>query len=129
MTYTGQTTTMTRFEPWTFRDRNWFGAKIAGYHIDAIDGEIGKVDRATFDVGSSYLIVDTGPWIFGEKVMLPAGVVSGIDHTNGRVFVERTKDQIKNAPKFDDTMLDDVGYRDSLGRYYGEEGKGWYQTR
>ena len=128
MTYSGQTTTLTRWQPWTYRDNSFVGKNIAGYNIDALDGEIGKVDNATFDVGSSHLVVDTGPWIFGRKVMLPAGVVSGIDHQNKRVFVDRTKDQIKNAPEFDESMLDDLKYRDSLSRYYGEEGAGWYRN-
>jgi hypothetical protein len=58
--------------------------------------------------------------------MLPAGVISGVDHQNNRVFVERTKDQIKNSPEFDDSMIEDLRYRETLGTYYGEEGPGWY---
>jgi len=27
--------------------------------------------RASTIVGESYLVVDTGPWIFGKKVLLP----------------------------------------------------------
>jgi len=34
--------------------------------------------------------VDTGPWIFGKKVMLPAGVISRVDHDDEQVFVNRT---------------------------------------
>jgi hypothetical protein len=80
-------------------------------------------------VAGSYLVVDTGPWIFGRKVMLPAGVVSGVDQQNKRVFVERTKEHIKNAPEFDNTKLTDMTYRDTLGTYYGEDGPGWYSPR
>ena len=128
MTYTGQTTTMTRWQPWSYRDGSWQNAQIEGYHIEALDGEIGKVDDATTDVGNSYLVVDTGPWIFGKKVMLPAGVVSNIDHQNKRVFVERTKDQIRGAPEFDDMKVEDQTYRTTLSDYYGEEGAGWYRS-
>ena len=52
---------------------------VSGYDVEATDGSIGKVDEATYDTGRSYLVVDTGPWIFGKKVMLPAGVVRDID--------------------------------------------------
>ena len=69
--------------------------------------------------GRSYLVVDTGPWIFGKKVMLPAGVIRSIDTTDERVFVNRTKDEIKNSPEFDDSMQDDESYRSRLGSYYG----------
>ena len=128
MTYTGTGTT-TRWQPWSFRDPSWQGTDLAGYKVEAVDGEIGKVDSATNDVSQSYLIVNTGPWIFGRKVMLPAGVVKDVDHTEKRVFVERTKDLIQNAPEFTDAMTNDTNYRQSLGTYYGEGGAGWYSER
>jgi len=123
------TSTATRWQPWSYRDPSFAGTDMTGYKVDAIDGEIGKVDSATNDVGQSYLIVNTGPWIFGKKVMLPAGVVQSVDHQDKRVYVERTKDSIQNAPEFSDTMLDDNNYRQSLGTYYGEGGAGWYSER
>ena len=98
---------------------------VRGYDVEATDGSIGKVDEATYDVGSSYLVVDTGPWIFGRKVMLPAGVIRSIDETDERVFVNRTKDQIKDSPEYDDSMLDDESYRSRLGSYYGQGGQGY----
>ena len=70
-------------------------------------------------------MVDTGPWIFGKKVMLPAGVLKGVDHGNEKVFVNRTKDEIKNAPEFDDSMRRDEKYRTDLGSYYGRGGRGY----
>ena len=72
-----------------------------------------------------YIVVDTGPWIFGKKVMLPAGVVRRVDHDDEKVFVNRTKDQIKNAPEFDDSMIKDEDYRGRLGTYYGPGGEGY----
>jgi hypothetical protein len=41
------------------------------------------------------LVVDIGPWIFGKKVMLPAGVVSAIDVDDAAIKVDRTKDEIR----------------------------------
>jgi stress response protein YsnF len=41
------------------------------------------------------------------------------------VFVSRTKDQIKNAPEFDDKRYRDQDYRDELGGYYGPGGMGY----
>jgi hypothetical protein len=94
---------------------------VVGYGVEATDGSIGKVDDATYDVGSSYLVVDTGPWIFGKKVMLPAGVIQSVDGEDEKIFVDRTKEQIKNAPEFDDSLLSDEGYRSRLGSYYGDD--------
>lgn len=94
---------------------------VVGYGVEATDGSIGKVDDATYEVGSSYLVVDTGPWIFGKKVMLPAGVIQSVDDEDEKIFVDRSKEQIKNAPEFDDSLLSDEGYRTRLGSYYGDD--------
>ena len=97
---------------------------LTGFKVEALDGGIGKVDEATDDAGSSYIVVDTGPWIFGKKVMLPAGVVRDVDLDTETVFVNRTKDQIKNAPEFDEDRYRDNAYRSGLGDYYGPGGPG-----
>ena len=94
------------------------GVDIVGFEIEATDGGIGKVDEATYDVGASYVVVDTGPWIFGKKVMLPAGVIQRVDLDTETIFVDRTKDEIKNSPEFDENMYRDESYRTQLGSYY-----------
>ena len=71
------------------------------------------------------MIVDTGPWIFGKKVMLPPGVVSEIDIESEKVYVNRTKDEIKNAPEFDDALMHDESYHSRVGSYYGAGGAGY----
>ena len=117
---------------WTYRDPTSLGsnvvdthADLTGFKVEAVDGSIGKVDEATYEVGRSYVVVDTGPWIFGKKVMIPAGVVRGIDETEELVFVNRTKDQIKNAPEFEEAFTQEDSYRSDLGTYYGPGGSGY----
>jgi len=116
---------MSMMEIWTYREQSWGTMNLAGYGVEAVDGGIGKIDEASDEVGASYIVVDTGPWIFGKKVMLPAGVVMKVDHDDEKVFVNRTKDQIKNAPEFDDSMIKDEDYRGRLGTYYGPGGEGY----
>jgi hypothetical protein len=102
------------------------GTDIKGFGVEAIDGSIGHIEHSAADAaGGSSLVVDTGPWIFGKKVMLPAGVIDRIDMDDEKVFVNRTKDEIKNAPEYDDTMLESEDYRTEIGGYYGEGGRGW----
>jgi hypothetical protein len=111
---------VTTADLWTFQDQSLNAANLVGYSVEAIDGGIGKIDEATGEVGRSLLIVDTGPWIFGKKVMLPAGVVERVDHDTETLFVSRTKDEIKNAPEFEpDVHREDDKYRERLGGYYG----------
>jgi PRC-barrel domain protein len=109
-----------RTDIWTYsEDYTSKPMNIQGFEVNATDGDIGKVDEATYDVGSSYIVVDTGPWIFGRKVLLPAGVIQDIDLDNKKVLVRLTKDQIKNSPELDETMdhTSDV-YREKVGSYY-----------
>ena len=60
---------------WTYEIDVTEPMDVTGFHVEAADGRIGKVDEATYDVGSAYVVVDTGPWIFGRKVVIPAGTV------------------------------------------------------
>ena len=119
-------TTHTTIDLWTY-DQTVLGvekANLIGYGVEALDGSIGKVDEATYDAGSAYIVVDTGPWIFGKKVMLPAGTIQRVDHEDEKIVVSRTKDQIKNAPEFEDGIAYDSSYRGRLGSYYEEHGGG-----
>ena len=117
---------------WRFRDSTSLGSNVvdtkidlSGFKVEALDGSIGSIDESTYGTSRSYVVVDTGPWIFGRKVILPAGVIRGIDEDEQRVYVNRTKDEIKNAPEFDDAMLNDDTYHSSVGSYYGPGGQGY----
>ncbi|MFE7751620.1 PRC-barrel domain-containing protein [Streptomyces sp. NPDC057428] len=95
------------------------GADLTGYSVEATDGSIGKVDKHSDEVGSAYLVVDTGVWIFGKDVLLPAGTVKAIDTEHRTVFVDLTKDQIKDSPEFDKHKhAGDPGYHAQIGGYY-----------
>jgi hypothetical protein len=105
-------------ELWAYREPTWSGAALTGFKVEAGDGSIGKIEEAGHEVGAGYLVVDTGPWIFGKKVMLPAGAIRDVDFDAETVFVDRTKDEIKNAPEFDENRYRSDAYRTELGGYY-----------
>ena len=111
---------------WEYSDETWSNVDLVGFSVEALDGSIGKIDKASHDVGGGYIVVDTGPWIFGKKVLLPAGVIDAIDLDEPTVYVQRTKDEIKNAPECDPDKMSDTGYREQFGTYYGSGGKGHY---
>ena len=116
--------TYTTEQPWTYGDVDTLGVDmtrgvdLVGFEIEATDGGIGKIDEATYDIGASYVVVDTGPWVFGKKVMFPAAVIQRVDLDSETIFVDRTKDEIKDAPEFDEDMYRDESYRSQLGSYY-----------
>ena len=115
---------MTTVDMWSYTIDTPPNIDLAGFKVEAMDGDnLGKVDEATNDVGNSFIVVDTGPWIFGKKVMLPAGVIRDIDPDTETIFVNRSKDEIKSAPEFDEETHREQSYRDELGGYYGRGGK------
>jgi hypothetical protein len=115
---------MSTTDLWAYRNAALTGRDLTGFKVEAVDGDIGKIDEATSEVGGSYVVVDTGSWIFGKKVLLPAGLLGDIDLDAETVFVNRTKDEIKNAPEFDEDRYRDEGYRSEVGGYYGQGGAG-----
>ena len=115
---------MATIEIWTFAVATPPNIDLSGFTAEARDGKIGKVDEATHEAGGSFIVVDTGPWIFGKKVMLPAGTIRDIDPDTETIFVDLTKDEIKNAPEFDENRYRDESYRSELGDYYGRGREG-----
>ena len=114
---------MSTTDLWSYRETTIGTTDLTGYKVEALDGSIGSVDEASNEVGASYLVVDTGPWIFGKKVMLPAGVIDRVDQDEEKIYVNRTKDEIKDAPEFDESRYRDEPYREELGGYYGRGGR------
>lgn len=114
------------FNAWNYRpDAGWTPEfDLVGYHVEATDGSIGKIDEAGQATDDSYLVVDTGPWIFGKKVMIPAGTVTHLDHTDRKVYVDRTKEQVKSSPEFDSDQYTEPVYRDKIGGYYDDTYRG-----
>ncbi|MFD3473023.1 PRC-barrel domain containing protein [Streptomyces sp. NPDC058682] len=105
---------------WAYRiGIDYLAGDLTGYGVEALDGIIGKVDKHSDEVTAAFLVVDTGMWILNDEVLLPAGLVTRIDHTAEKVYVDRTKEQIKAAPEFhQDENLGNADHRDALGRHY-----------
>jgi uncharacterized protein YrrD len=72
--------------------------------IQAIDGEIGNLDDFYFDDqswGIRYMVIDTGNWIEGQKVLISPVVIQNPDISNKYIMVNLNKDQIRNSPDID----------------------------
>ncbi|MGP3683558.1 PRC-barrel domain containing protein [Streptomyces sp. IBSNAI002] len=113
---------MTNEDIWGYRDDCGYatGTDLTGFKVEASDGNVGKVDEHSDEAGTGYLVVDTGVWIFGKHVLLPASTIQRIDHANEIVHVSRTKDQIKHAPEFErEKQPRDPTYLEQFAKYYG----------
>lgn len=108
--------------------RNTFNEQSIS-HLDdysvyaADDDKVGSVEDGLFDTESGqfrYLVVDTGAWIFGKKVLLPVGLTR-FDNSQKRVYVNRlTKEQVENLPKYDGDAVVDYDYEESVRGIYRE---------
>jgi hypothetical protein len=81
---------------WTYEIDVTEPMDVTGFHVEATDGPIGEVDEATYEVGGSYLVVDADVWIFGRKVVIPAGAVTQLDIPNELIALNLTKEQIRD---------------------------------
>lgn len=114
---------MSEEEIWGHQESTGYrrGIDLVGYKVEATDGTIGKIDKHSEDVGASHLVVDTGVWIFGKHVLLPAGTITRIDAAEQKVYVNRSKDQIKDAPEFDEAKYGgEPSYLEQFARYYNQ---------
>ncbi len=95
---------------------------IKGYAIAANDGQLGTVSDFLFDDVSwlvRWLVVDTGNWLLGRKVLLPPSVLGQLD-PNGRKFaVGLTMQQVKDSPAIDTERPASRQIETNIYDYYG----------
>ncbi|MER5939495.1 MULTISPECIES: PRC-barrel domain containing protein [unclassified Streptomyces] len=106
---------------WSYRPASGHqeGRTLTGYTVEAADGTIGHVDRQADDTPLQHLIVDTGAWVFGRSLLIPAGLVTGIDTEARVVTVRCTRAEAKEAPRFGtDRETRDPEYLSAVGAYY-----------
>ena len=75
--------------------------ELHGATIHAIDGEIGRVDEILFDDANwtvRYLIVNTGSWLFGRKVLISPLSFGHLDWDSNTLHLNLTRKQIENSP-------------------------------
>jgi hypothetical protein len=102
---------------WTYPD-SVGRLDFTGYDVEALDGDVGTVAEMSLEAGAAYLVIDTGRWIFGKKVLIPAGLVERVDRDDETVYLTRTRDEIASAPEFDADHYAEPSYREKVGAYY-----------
>ena len=74
---------------------------LKGYAIEATDGVLGTVSDFLFDDGSwkiRWLVVDTGGWLPGRKVLLHPSALDEVNHLTETVAVRLTRTQVQHSP-------------------------------
>lgn len=90
--------------------------------IDASDGHIGSVHDLYFDDQAwtiRYVVVDTGRWLPGRKVLVVPQVILLPWHGETAIPVKLTKDQVRSSPDFDTTQPISRQAEQLLHSHYG----------
>ena len=96
-------------------------SQLVGKTIGALDGEIGSVHDLYFDDQTwsvRYLVVDTGKWLPGRKVLMAPEAIVKPWHHQAAIAVELTTEQIRSSPDIDTAMPVSRMAEASLHRHY-----------
>jgi hypothetical protein len=82
----------------------WEASAMNGYTIEASDGRLGTVSDFLFGDASwivRRLVVNTGSWLSGRKVLLPLAALGQPDPARREFPVKLTMQQVKESPGID----------------------------
>jgi predicted acetyltransferase len=95
--------------------------EILSYKILATDGEIGGVSDLIVDdqeMKLRYLVIDTGSWLPGKKVVLSTAWISSVVPQKETVVMNIEKKRIQEAPEYRPDAVFDRDYETRLHDYY-----------
>jgi hypothetical protein len=100
----------------------WNASAINGYSISGSDGHIGSISDFLFDDATwhvRWLVVETGGWLSGRKVLLPSTALAHLDQGHEECSVKLTMQQIKDSPDVDTERPVSRQMEASIYGYYG----------
>lgn len=100
-------------------------SEISGYHIQAVDGEIGHVEDFIIDDETwaiRYLVVSTHNWWPGKLVLVSPRWIQKVSWAESKVFINLPLNVIKESPEYtEDTEISRM-YESELHRHYNRQG-------
>jgi hypothetical protein len=76
-------------------------SSLRGLTIQAFDGDIGSISDVLFEDDTwrvRWLVVDTGSWLMGRKVLLPVSHTKAPGAGAESIAVDLTREQVENSP-------------------------------
>jgi hypothetical protein len=101
------------------------GNAILRYYVHASDGDIGHVEGVLVDERSwavRYLVVNTSNWWLGHQVIIAPEWIDHLSWAESKVYLDVTRQDVKDAPPYDSAVLLDRGQEASLHAHYGRPG-------
>ncbi|MFW6303014.1 MAG: PRC-barrel domain-containing protein [Candidatus Sumerlaeota bacterium] len=96
--------------------------EIMKFSVEATDGEMGSVYDFLFSDKNwaiRYLVVDTGNWLPGRKVLVPVTALGEVDWTDQTFSVDETREEIKEGPDIDTDKPVSRQEEEMLHGFYG----------
>lgn len=96
--------------------------EIIGYHVHALDGEIGHVEDFIVDDTLwllRYIVIDTQNWLPGKKVLIPLNWIQRMSWLEKEVYFDLTRETIQQCPEYDPTQPVNRQYEIRFYDYYG----------
>ncbi|SFE00545.1 hypothetical protein SAMN05216238_10739 [Lentibacillus persicus] len=100
----------------------YFTSDLNTYHIEASDGQMGKVQDLYFDDEKwvvRYAVLDVRKWLPTRRILLSPASFTSIDTENQQINVKHDKETVRNSPSIpaDATFSSDLEM--ALTGYYG----------
>ncbi len=98
---------------------------VVGYHVHAIDGDIGHVTDFLIDDESwaiRYLVVDTGHWWSGQRVLVSPRWVTAVNWSESMVTVSVTQRAVRGATPYESAAQLDRQMEAGLHEHYVRPG-------
>lgn len=94
---------------------------LKGLALAAVDGGIGTVEDACFDDRwvIRYLVVNTGGWLSGRRVLISPHAVQDVDTVQKEVRVDLTRERVEKSPPMDADKPFSREHEVEYARYYG----------
>jgi len=98
---------------------------VSGYHIQALDGEVGHVEDFIIDDETwaiRYLMVNTHNFWPGRNVLISPQWTESVSWGDSKVFVNLSRETIKHSPQYTEEFLLTRDYETELHQYYHRQG-------
>jgi uncharacterized protein YrrD len=98
---------------------------VSGHQVQAVDGEIGHVEDFIINDETwtiRYLIINTRNWWPGSHVLVSPKWVERVSWSESKVFVNLSRETIKQSPEFAAESLPTRDYEIQLHRHYNRQG-------
>jgi hypothetical protein len=96
--------------------------EIKGYHIAAVDGDIGHIEDLIVNTQVwkiQYVIIDTRNWLPGKHIIIAHDWLDSFDWSKQQASILLKRDVIEHGPEFDPSEPVNREYETRLYDYYG----------